>query len=206
MISLYIIDDHFLIGSGLKEEFDPKTDGIEVAGYSPNVHDAIKRIPSLGIDIIVLDLFIKFFDPVSNIRHLRKKFPAIPIIILSYENSIDYQVKMFNEGAKAFLSKNDDRETMKDVFHQVAMGRVIIPDEVLNSNESPFHVTHKPILLPVEREIITNLSEGNSIKEIAIAHKRTSSNIMKVLKRIREKFNVRTNYELMVFLTKTRKI
>ena len=130
MISLYVIDDHFLIGSGLKEAFTPETDGIELAGYSPDIHDAIKKIPSLKIHIIVLDLFIKFFDPVSNIRHLRKKFPTIPIIVLSYENSLDYQVKMFNEGAKAFLSKNDDRETVKNVFHQVALGRVIIPDEV----------------------------------------------------------------------------
>jgi len=206
MISLYVIDDHFLIGSGFKEEFDPETDGIEVSGCSTNVHDAIEEIQPSKINIIVLDLFIKFIDPVKNIRRLRSRFPKIPIVILSFEYSIEYQVKMFNEGAKAFLSKNDDKETMKDVFHQVSLGKVIIPDEVLKSKESTFHIVPKPVLLPGEREIMMDLSNGNSIKAIATTRQITSSAIDKVLKRIREKFNTRTNYELLVFLAKDKKI
>jgi len=206
MISLYVIDDHFLIGSGFKEEFNPETDRIEVSGCSENVNDAIEKIKPSKINIIVLDLFIKFIDPVTNIRRIRAKFPTIPIVILSFENSLEYQVKMFNEGARAFLSKNDDKETMKDIFRQVALGKVIVPDEVLKSNESTFHNIPKTVLTSEEREIIVDLSEGNTIKAIANSRKRTSSAIEKVLKKIREKYNVRTNYELLVLLTKAKKI
>jgi len=206
MINLYVIDDHFLIGSGFKEEFDPETDGIEVIGCSVNVYPAIEKIQHLNIDIIVLDLLIKFLDPVKNFRQIHSAFPAIPIVIISYENSLEWQVKMFNEGAKAFLNKNDDKETMKDIFHEVASGKVIIPDDVLKVNGSMFHNTPKPVLLPHEKEIVTDLSKGNTIKAIAQARNRTSSAVEKVLKKIREKFNARTNYELLVFLAKAKKI
>jgi len=89
MIRLYVIDDHFLIGSGFKEEFNPETDGIDVIGCSINVHLAIEKIQHLSIDIIVLDLFIKFLDPVKNFKLLHSSFPAIPIVIISYENSLE---------------------------------------------------------------------------------------------------------------------
>ncbi len=206
MISLYVIDDHFLIGSGFKEEFHPETDGIEVFGCSENVNDAIEKIKPSKINIIVLDLFIKFIDPVTNIRRIRAKFPSIPVVILSFENALEYQVKMFNEGARAFLSKNDNKETMKDIFRQVAMGKVIVPDEVLKSNDSTFHIIPKTVLTPDEREIIVDLSEGNTIKSIAHSRNRTPSAIEKVLKKIREKYNARTNYELLVSLVKAKKI
>jgi len=60
--------------------------------------------------------------------------------------------------------------------------------------------------LPEEREIIVDLSNGNSMKSIANSRKKTISAIDKVLKKAREKFNARSNYELLVSLTKAKKI
>jgi DNA-binding NarL/FixJ family response regulator len=190
MISLFVIDDHFLIGCGISEVFNPETDGIKVAGSAPDVHKAMEKIGNLKIDLIVLDLFIGFFDPVRNIRLLKKTFPRIPVVILTHENAIEYQVSMFNEGAMAYLSKNDDKETMKDVFHQVAAGKAVIQGVVLKSEGSTFH----------------NISEGSTIKAIANERQRTTSAIEKTLRKIREKFNARTNYELLVSLAKANKI
>jgi len=206
MINLYVIDDHFLIGSGFKEEFHPETDEVDVIGCSVNVHLAIEKIRHSKTDIIILYLFIKFLDPIKNFRQLKSTFPLIPIVIISYENSLEWQVKMFNEGAKAFLNKNDDKETMKDVFHEVASGKAIIPVEVLNANGSKFNNIPKPVLLTQEKEIIADLSKGNTIKEIAISSNRTSSSIEKILRNVREKFNAMTNYELLIFLAKAKKI
>lgn len=206
MISLFVIDDHFLIGCGISGVFDPETDGIMVAGSASDVHQAVEKIGNLKIDLIVLDLFLGFFDPVRNIRLLKKTFPRIPVVILTHENSIEYQVKMFNEGAMAYLSKNDDKETMKDVFHQVAAGKAVIQGVVLKSEGSTFHNIPAPVLLPEEREIVMDLSEGSTIKAIANERQRTTSAIEKALKKIREKFNARTNYELLVSLAKANKI
>jgi hypothetical protein len=52
MISLYVIDDHFLIGSGFSSVFDPETDNINIAGYSLNVHDAIPDIKQIIIILL----------------------------------------------------------------------------------------------------------------------------------------------------------
>ncbi|MEI8007766.1 MAG: response regulator [Bacteroidota bacterium] len=106
MVRIYIIDDHFLIGSGFKEEFNGNIDDIEIAGSAIDVLTAIKEIRQfqINIQIIVLDLFIKFLDPIANYRLLHENFPLIPIVILSHESSPEWQIKMFKQGIKGFVT------------------------------------------------------------------------------------------------------
>lgn len=204
MISLFVIDDHFLIGSGFREEFEPAVDSIRIVGYAPDLPSAVKAIETVNVNIIVLDLFIKFQDPVANIRLLRSRFPNIPVVILSFEDSLEWQCRMFNEGAMGFLHKSDGKETMKEVFKQVNSGRIVIPENVARLNNSNVGNIPKQLLFPDEKEVIQELSDGFTIKEIASARGKTSSSIEKMLRRIRDRFHARTTYELIIFLTKAK--
>lgn len=203
MISIFIIDDHFLIGAGLREEFDGSDDGIEVAGYAANPVKAVELIGQMHVSIIVLDLFIGFLDPVANIRLLRSRYPQTPIVILSNEESVEWQSRMFAEGARAYLLKSEDREAMKDTLKQVAAGKIVIPETVARHNIRNLRNIPNPLLLPEEKEILTQLSTGHTIKDIAQKRERTSSAIEKVLKRVRERYNFQTTYELMAFFARS---
>ena len=139
MIKLFAIDDHFLIIEGLYKSFNPDSKEVEVVGSALSIEEALEKLPTMPIDIIVLDLFIRETDPVSNFQRLRSAFPSIPIVILSMEDTLHWKVKMFQLGVHAFLNKGDKKETMNDVFIQVAAGKSIIPDEVSRALKSkPF--------------------------------------------------------------------
>ena len=90
----------------------------------------MKIIPEILPDIIILDLFIDDSDPVENFQKLHAAFPAIPIVILSLEESLRWQVKMFKIGVMGYLNKGEKKETMKSVFQQVALGNLVIPNNV----------------------------------------------------------------------------
>ena len=130
MIKLFAIDDHFLITEGLKKSFNHDSGEIRVAGSALNVDEALEKIPGIPTDIIVLDIYIGDSDPVSNVKRLRNAFPSIPIVILSMEDSLLWKVKMFKLGVHAFIIKVDGKETMLDIFRQVAAGNAVIPEEV----------------------------------------------------------------------------
>jgi DNA-binding NarL/FixJ family response regulator len=130
MIRLFGIDDHFLILEGLGRAFSAENDEIELVGSAANVDDALKNIPGILPDIIILDLFIDDSDPVENFRRLHDAFPAIPIVILSLEDSLRWQVKMFKLGVMGYLNKGEKKDTMKSVFEQVAQGNLVIPNHV----------------------------------------------------------------------------
>ena len=133
MIGLFAIDDHFLIIEGLYNAFNPETDEVGLIGSALNVDDAMEKIPKTKTDIIVLDLFIGDTDPVANFRRLREAFPTIPVVILTMEDSLRWQIKMFKLGVMGFLNKAEKKETLKSVFIQVANGNLVIPDKVSQS-------------------------------------------------------------------------
>jgi DNA-binding NarL/FixJ family response regulator len=130
MVGLFAIDDHFLIIEGLYKTFDPGLDDMGLVGSANNVEDAIAQIASVKPDIIVLDLFIGDADPVANFRQLRKHFPVIPIVTLTMEDSLRWQIKMFKLGVMGFLNKDDKKETLISVLHQVAKGNLVISEKV----------------------------------------------------------------------------
>jgi DNA-binding NarL/FixJ family response regulator len=133
MVKLFAIDDHFLIIEGLYKAFNPETDEVGLVGSALNIQEAIAKIPGIPTDIIVLDLFIDDSDPVANFNQLRTTFPTIPIVILTMEDSLRWQIKMFKLGVMGFLNKAEKKETMKSVFIQVANGNLVIPDRVSKS-------------------------------------------------------------------------
>ncbi len=130
MVGLFAIDDHFLIIEGLYKAFSPESDEVGLVGSANDIEEAMKKIPETQTDIIVLDLFINDTDPVSNFRRLRSAFPSIPIVVLTMEDSLRWQVKMFKLGVMGFLNKSEKKETMKNVFKQVACGNLVMPYEV----------------------------------------------------------------------------
>jgi DNA-binding NarL/FixJ family response regulator len=130
MIGLFAIDDHFLIIEGLYKAFNPENDEIGLVGSAFSVEEAITKIPETRTDIIVLDLFIQDTNPVANFRLLSATFPKIPIVILTMEDSLRWQIKMFKMGVMGFLNKADKKEIMKSVFIQVANGNLVMPDKV----------------------------------------------------------------------------
>ena len=130
MIGIFSIDDHFLIIEGLGRAFNSETEDVGLVGSATSVPEAMKLIPKCRPDIIVLDLFVKDADPVANFRQLHGAFPEIPIVILTMEDSMRWQIKMFKLGVMAFLNKSEKKETLESVFIQVAHGNMVIPEKV----------------------------------------------------------------------------
>jgi len=206
MIKLFVIDDHYLIGAGLMGEFDGTCDDLVVMGFAQDLITATEKLKSTETDVIILDLFIKLTDPVANIRHLKKTFPKTPIVILTYDDSIKWQCRMFAEGAHAYLHKSDPLESMRDVICQVAAGRIVLPHAVARYSQSKMNEIVQPVLLPDEKEILNEMAMGNTLKDIASKRLRTASAIEKTLKRVKNRFKLSTTYELMAYMSRVGEI
>jgi DNA-binding NarL/FixJ family response regulator len=128
MTRLYIIDDHYLIIEGLCSTFDLESDDFEVVGGSLSVDEALKKIDPERVDILILDLFIRNSDPISNLTRLITAFPGQPVVIISYETCMLWQVEMFRPGIKAYVNKEDPKSEMTRKLNIVASGEVVIPD------------------------------------------------------------------------------
>jgi len=202
MIKLFIIDDHFLIIEGFFNSFDLNTDVFEIVGSALDIHEALKKLSQIIPDVIILDLFLKQTDPVSNFKKIRFARPSVPIVIYSYENSLEWQLEMFQQGAKAFLDKGEDKESVKNVLCQVVEGKSILPKKISEFLIANLFKSNLEIFSDENKMIFTDLKSGLAIKEIATKHAKSISSIEKYLRKIRIFFKVKSNCELIHLLTK----
>ena len=197
MTRLYIIDDHYLIIEGLHSAFDLDSDEFEVVGGSFTVDEALGTIDPDRLDILLLDLFIGNADPIDNLNKITKAFPNLPVVIISQESCMLWQVEMFRYGIKAYIYKGDPKSEMIRKLKIVASGEVVMPDEVAKVLITPKDVKSTSGYFSDIKKIITALSNGLTVKEIATRLDQSESAIEKKLQGIRKCYNARTNSELV---------
>ncbi len=197
MIKLFVIDDHYLIIEGLYSSFDLESDDFEVVGGSLSIDEAITSIKPENIDIILLDLFIKQEDPVVNLLKIQNAFPTIPVVIISNESCISWQVEMFRHGVKAYIDKGDDKSEMCQKLLLVYSDEVVMPDEVTRILLTTYNNKHDNQFLSEIKVLIKELSEGLTIKEISSKMRQSESAIEKKLHFARKTYNAKTNIELV---------
>jgi len=113
MIRIIMIDDHTIIGTGLKNSFQPSRDGIQIMKLYENVDKAIKGSRPSGFDMIILDLWIGKADPEENVRKLKDRFPGKPILVFTGEEDPEWKRKMMQAGVNGYISKMSMIEEIK---------------------------------------------------------------------------------------------
>lgn len=162
-----------------------------------NIPESLQKISPENVDIIILDLFIGQSDPIVNLELIQKNFPTIPVVILSQESSLFWQVIMFRHGIKAYLHKEGDKPLMIQRLLQVFQGETIMSNEVAEILVKGSRT--KSFELSLEyKDILSYLTQGFMPKEIAKKLNQSESSIEKKLKHIRELYSARSNYELII--------
>lgn len=198
MIRLYIIDDHHLILEGLYSSFDLESDDFYLVGGSLTISEALQIIPSENVDIIILDLFIHQSDPVSNLKLVQTHLPTIPVVILSHESSLEWQVRMFQHGIMAYMDKSDELSVMREKLHRVFAGELVMPAEVAEVLVLKDESFQNLKLVSDSQVIIKYLSMGVEPKEIAKMMNKSESTIDKKLQNIRKLYDAKSNAELVL--------
>jgi DNA-binding NarL/FixJ family response regulator len=197
MIRIYVIEDHFLIISGLKEILRSTPERIMITGYSNKVAEAIEQLHHHPVDIIVLDLFLQHTCAVSNIRKLKSEFPEIPVVILTMCNFLYWKIKMFKEGAQAYIVKDAPNDVIKNTIRFVHEGKTIIPPEVNSILESWKHDNLNHSLKCEDLDIVYDIFCRLNPKQIAFKYNKSLSSIEKTLATIRAKVNAKSNPDLI---------
>jgi DNA-binding NarL/FixJ family response regulator len=203
MIRLYVIEDHPVIVTGLKNLFRPSRDEIEITGSASNVDNAVSKADSESLDIFLLDLWLPDAHPLMNVKKLKEKFPGKPIVIFTSEDSASWQRKMFEAGVMAYLLKSTNKAEIKSTLEKVMRGQIVFSGMVEPDYEKKLASVlsgKKYHLTPNQQELVILLSSGLTQQQIADAKKTSVSTVEKTLKHIREKCDAKNNAELVKIL------
>jgi NarL family two-component system response regulator YdfI len=110
-LRILIADDHFIVREGLRLILETD-EGMQLIGEAVNGKEAVELAANLHPDVILMDLRMPVMDGLSAIEIIRRQQPGIAIVILTNFNEDEMMVKGLTAGARGFLLKDTDRETL----------------------------------------------------------------------------------------------
>lgn len=174
MIKVLLVDDQNLVRQGVQALLE-LADDIEVIGEAKSGQEAVKMIPEIKPDVVLLDMRMPGMSGLDVLHELAKTQQLPPTIILTTFDDEELILAGVKAGAKGYLLKDVPLEELVEGIKQVAAGKTIvrpqITEKILDSVEglkNEFMSLERPDpLTNRETEILRLMAGGYSNKEIA---------------------------------------
>ena len=105
---LLIVDDHEVVRKGVRMLF-ANSDSIEICGEAQNGMEALRMVPELSPDVVILDLSMPGMNGFETAAKLRSIAPSVRIVFFSVHEIPSTAMWV---GADAFVSKSS---TLRDL-------------------------------------------------------------------------------------------
>ena len=175
-IRILLIDDHTLFRSGIRLLLQRQPD-IEVVDEAADGLEGIKLAKRHQPDVILLDLNMPGLSGLDTLQLLAQDLPDTAVVVLTVSEEADELKAALRDGARGYLLKNIDAETLVAGVRRAAAGEPVISDSMTAKLVAHFRTPKKAASAPVpvtadkltprEREIVQGLARGESNKEIA---------------------------------------
>ena len=122
MIKVLIADDHPLLRAGLKHVLENEPD-FSPPGEAEDSRELLDKIEKSHWDVIVLDITMPGPSGLEALIEIRKRRPAIPVLILSMHSEEQYAIRSIKAGASGYLTKNKAAAELVQAIRRVIIGK-----------------------------------------------------------------------------------
>ena len=205
---ILLVDDHPAIRASIGAEILKKNIAEQVfeAGSSDEGYD---KAVSLNPDLIVMDISLYGASGIELTKKILQKIPGTKIVMLSMYSKVIYITESLKAGAKGYILKEADMDSIMDGIKKVLSGEtyvdsrisskviasLISPDEELEQPENSTYDT----LSSREQEILRLLAEGREIRDIAKELCISSKTVINHRTNIMQKLNCSNMVELIKY-------
>ncbi|GLY40709.1 DNA-binding response regulator [Amycolatopsis sp. NBRC 101858] len=194
-ISVFLLDDHELVRTGLKTVFESEED-IEVVGEAGTAAEALVRIPQARPDVAILDVRLPDGQGVEVCREIRSTVePAPACLMLTSYSDDDALFGAIMAGAAGYMLKQVSGRSLVDAVRTVAVGGSLLDAtltaSVMNKLRGEDVAAPDPRyeqLSPQERRVLDLVAEGLTNRQIAerlfLAEKTVKNYVSSVLHKL----------------------
>jgi DNA-binding NarL/FixJ family response regulator len=162
-ISLLLVDDHFVVRSGLAASLELEDD-LRVLGEVDRGELAVAAYERLRPDLVLMDLQLPGMTGIEATAELVRAHPEARVLIFSTFARDDEVQAALRAGALGYLQKSSSRDDLLRAVRTVAQGRRYLSEELsrrLDARQA------EPEITPRELEILALVAQGNPNKAIA---------------------------------------
>jgi DNA-binding NarL/FixJ family response regulator len=147
--------------------------GVEVAGTAADGEQAVRLAAAELPDVVLMDLRMPRMDGVEATRRIRASHPGVQVVVLTTYSDDESVFAALRAGARGYLTKDTDPETLARAIATVSGGQAHFDPEVQRRlAEEVARRPHRPSDLPDgltarEGEVLRLIAAGRSNAEIA---------------------------------------
>jgi len=170
-IRILLVDDHPVARKGIAFCLT-RHDHLELVGEAADGLEAIRKAKNFLPDIVLTDIDMPQMDGLALAESLRRDLPQVKVLVLSMHRNTAYILRVIQAGVSGYVLKDAPVEELIKAIETVGSGqpffspevaRVALNQFVRGSGEHPGAAS----LTPREQEVLIQIAEGLSNKEIA---------------------------------------
>ena len=209
-IKIAIADDYKIYRDGLKVGLSAD-DNLDVMLEADNGEDLLKALETASPDIIIMDLKMPIMDGMEATKAVRKKYPAIKVLVVTMYEDDKFIIHLMENGANGYLLKNAEPDEIRKSIYALyengyyfndLVNKALLKKLVLKNNFKP-SFNQNIELTEREQEVLKLICEEKTAAEIGKQIFLSPRSVEGIRQRLIEKVGVRNSAGLVMFAVKS---
>jgi len=198
-ISVAIVEDNEKLRGTLARVIN-RADGFRCVSDYGNAEHALKELPQVRPDVVLMDINLPGMNGVECVRQLKQLLPQTQVMMLTVYEDTENIFNALTAGANGYMLKRTSTRELLEAIHEVHRGGSPMTMHIARKVVQSFQqtaATAQPTenLSEREQQVLDLLSQGLMYKEIADKLAISYETVHTYIRRIYEKLQVRTRTE-----------
>lgn len=185
-ITILIVDDHFVVRSGLATSLEIEDD-IKVVAEAKRGEEALPLYREHRPRVVLMDMQLPGMSGAEATAALREEDPGAQILVFSTFVRDDEVQAALDAGASGYVQKSASRDELLTALRKVAAGECHLPADLA---QRLVNLRRKAAITSREREILVLIAQGRANKEIAAELQVSEDTIKRHVSHILDKLEV----------------
>lgn len=203
MLRVIIADDHPIVRIGQRVVIEANG-WCKVVGEADGPDQLLSLIDSTPCDVLVTDFVMpgnQQADGYDLLSLVRRKYPALPVILVTMFANVATLRASFAHGAKAIVAKSASARELPQAIKAVSEGQTFVSEclrvQLVQAGNGDQHSV--PQLSGKEREVVRMLASGMTVSQIAARVNRSISTISKQKSTAMQRLCISTDVDLFAY-------
>lgn len=125
MTRIFLVDDHVVLREGVRRLLAYQPD-LQVVGEAGSGEALLAQLPQTPADVVVLDLCLPGLTGLQAMQHLRGRYPAVRVLVLSSTDNLVQVAALFAAGVRGYALKAVNASELVHGIRTVAAGSLYL--------------------------------------------------------------------------------
>ena len=200
---ILVVDDHPIVRERLAELINQEPD-LNVCAEAEDSQQALQAMADISPDLAIVDITLKNSYGIELIKHLKERYPKLPMLVLSMHDESLYGERALRAGAKGYLTKQEATKKVVTAIRRILAGEIFVSDKMaatilrkVAGGASAAGGSPVDVLSNREMEVFQLLGEGLGVRQIAANLFISVKTVEAHREHIKQKLNFKSSSELL---------